>query len=85
MPIHCPIIFPRLSKEEFGKLDYAVMPHAFAAQNDLGCLCDEAVYQDRFAHLLRAAGFQVDCEVPVTLTFRSFLKTSALPPLTLIS
>jgi GxxExxY protein len=75
MPIHCPIVFPRLSKTEFGKLDYAVMPHAFAAQKDLGCLCDEAVYQAHFAHLLRAAGFQVDCEVPVTLTFRSFLKT----------
>jgi GxxExxY protein len=75
MPVHCPIAFPRLSKTEFGKLDYAVMPHAFAAQKDLGCLCDEAVYQSHFAHLLRAAGFQVDCEVPVTLTFRSFLKT----------
>jgi GxxExxY protein len=75
MPIHCPIVFPRLSKAEFGKLDYAVMPHSFAAQKDLGCLCDEAVYQAHFAHLLREAGFQVDCEVPVTLTFRSFLKT----------
>jgi len=74
MPIHCPIAFHRLSKTEFGKLDYAVMPHAFAAQKELGCLCDETVYQNHFAHLLRAAGFQVDCEVPVTLTFRSFLK-----------
>jgi len=74
MPVHCPIVFPRLSKSEFAKLDYAVMPHAFAAQKELGCLCDEAVYQNNFARLLRSAGFQVECEVPVTLTFRSFLK-----------
>jgi GxxExxY protein len=74
MPIHCPIAFPRLSKTEFGKLDYAIMPYAFAAQKELGCLCDEAVYQNHFAHRLLATGFQVECEVPVTLTFRSFLK-----------
>jgi len=75
MPIHCPITFPRLTKAEFGKLDYDVMTRAFATQKVLGCQCDESVYQGLLAHLLREGGFQVDCEVPVTLTFRSFLKT----------
>ena len=75
MPVHCPIAFPRLTEDEMRALDFGVTRHAFATHRALGCLCDESVYQAHFGHLLIAAGFQVAHEVPVTLTFRNFLKT----------
>ena len=34
MPIHCPLNIERLSTEQFGSLDYAVMGQMFASQND---------------------------------------------------
>ena len=74
MPITCPIRFPRLSQAEMAALDYEVMRHVFAAHQELGCLCDESVYHARLAHLLTADGFEVECEVPVTLAFRTFIK-----------
>ena len=75
MPIHCPIVFPRLTEDEMRPLDFEVMRHAFATHTALGHLCDESVYQAYLAHLLTVAGFQAECEVPLTLTFRTFLKT----------
>lgn len=75
MPTHCPIVFPRLTEDEMRPLDFEVMRHAFATHTALGHLCDESVYQAQLAHLLTAAGFQAECEVPLTLTFRTFLKT----------
>ncbi len=74
MPIHCPIVFPRLTEAEMRALDYEVMRHAFATHKALGCLCDESVYQAQLSHLLVAGGIPVEREVPVTLTFRTFLK-----------
>ena len=74
MPINCPIEFPCLSQAEMAELDYAVMRHAFGLHQELGCLCDESVYQARLAHLLTSSGFQAEREVPVTLTFRDFVK-----------
>ena len=74
MPIECPITFPRLNEAEMGKLDYAVMHHAFVAHKELGCLCDESVYHTRFTQLLNSAGFQAERGVPVNLTFRNFFK-----------
>ena len=46
-----------------------VMTHVFASQNELGCLCDEAVYQNDIALRLEAAGLgPVAKEVPVIVS-----------------
>ena len=74
MPITCAIQFPRLSQTEMAGLDYEVMRHAFAVHQQLGCLCDESVYHHSLEQRLRAAGFNVESQVPVTLTFRDFIK-----------
>jgi GxxExxY protein len=53
-----------------------VMAHVFASQNELGRLCDEAVYQNDIALRLKAAGLgPVAKEVPVVVTWRDFTKT----------
>ena len=74
MPINCPIQFAPLSTEEFGPLDYAVMAHAFASHQFLGSLADELVYQLDFSDRLICAGYKIDREVPVTVSFDSFSK-----------
>ena len=45
MPIHCPVNIACLDAEAFEKLDYRVMGHAYASQNELGRLCDECAYE----------------------------------------
>lgn len=55
-------------------LDYQVMAHAFAAQNELGRLCDESVYQANLARRLTAAGISCRIECPILVTFREFKK-----------
>ncbi len=75
MPITSPIAFPRLSTEEFGSLDYNIMPLAFACHKEVGRLADEAIYQADFAARLVEAGYEVQREIPVTATFRDFSKT----------
>jgi GxxExxY protein len=75
MPISCPITLPRLSTEAFGALDYEIMKIAFACHGDLGRLGDEGIYQADFAARLKAAGYEVHQEVPITVSFRSFVKT----------
>ena len=74
MPIHCPVALPRLTADEMRAIDYEVMSHVFATHKSLGCLCDESVYQGHLEHLLSSVGIQAECEVPVTLTFRAFVK-----------
>jgi GxxExxY protein len=74
MPILCPITFPRLSTEEFRPLDYAIMECAFASHKELGRLVDEKIYQSDFTARLVASGYEVHREVPITVTFRSFVK-----------
>jgi len=74
MPVLCPIGFTNTSAESFGKLDYRVMAHAFAAHNELGCLADETVYHHDFLHRLKEVGFDVQREVPVDVVFESFRK-----------
>jgi len=52
------------------------MPHMFAAQNELGRLCDEEIYEADVAARLQAAGFgPVRRQVPVTIRFQDFAKT----------
>jgi GxxExxY protein len=64
-----------IDQEEFAKLDYQVMRHAFDSQNALGRLCDEVIYQNDLAARLAAAGLgPVRTEVPVTVSWLDFTK-----------
>lgn len=75
MPIHCPIPIKPLAPEEFEAVDYRIMGHAYASQNELGRLCDECAYQADLRARLLADGFQsVHTEVPVAVTHRDFTK-----------
>jgi len=79
MPIHCPINVHALSADEFEKLDYRVMGHAYASQNELGRLCDECAYEADLKARLLADGFRsVQTQVPVTVTHGDFSKTYRL-------
>ncbi len=75
MPIHCPVQIKPLDAVAFESLDYRVMGHAYASQNELGRLCDECAYQADLKARLLADGFRsVLTEVPVTVTHRDFTK-----------
>lgn len=75
MPIHCPVQIKPLDAAVFEALDYRVMGHAYASQNELGRLCDECAYQaDLKARLLNDGFRLVLTEVPVTVTHRDFSK-----------
>ena len=75
MPIHCPVTVAYLTADEFEKLDYRVMGHAYASQNELGRLCDECAYEADLKARLLADGFRsVQTQVPVTVTHRDFSK-----------
>ena len=79
MPIHCPVTIARLSADEFEKIDYRVMGHAYASQNELGRLCDECAYEADLKERLLADGFQsIHTQIPVTVTHRDFSKTYRL-------
>jgi GxxExxY protein len=79
MPIHCPITIANLNADEFAAVDYRVMGHAYASQNDLGRLCEECAYETDLKTRLRADGFkQVHTQVPVTVSHQSFSKTYQL-------
>jgi hypothetical protein len=75
MPIHSPVKIKALSAQEFEELDYRVMGHAYASQNELGRLCDECAYQADLKARLLADGFRsILTEVPITVTHRDFSK-----------
>lgn len=79
MPIHCSISIRNLSAEEFETLDYRVMGHAYASQNELGRLCDECAYETDLKARLLADGFRsVKTQVPLTVTHGNFSKTYRL-------
>ncbi len=64
-----------LSADEFERLDYRVMGHAYASQNELGRLGDECVYEADLKARLLADGFRVvQTQVPITVTHRDFSK-----------
>jgi len=75
MPIERRIQLRELSQEEFDHFDAVVMGHAYSAQNRLGRLFDERVYENEMAATLRAAGYEVHTQVPVRVSHGSFLKT----------
>lgn len=75
MPIHCPVQIKPLDAAAFEALDYRVMGHAYASQNELGRLCDECAYQADLKARLLADGFRsVLTEVSITVTHRGFSK-----------
>lgn len=79
MPIHCPISLAPLTDAEFDGIDQVVMACCYAAQNHLGRLCDERVYENDVAARVRAEGFtDVQTQIPVTLTHEGFSKTHRL-------
>jgi GxxExxY protein len=64
-----------LDADQFERLDFRVMGHAYATQNELGRLCDESAYQADLKARLLTDGFRaVHTEVPVTLAHRDFSK-----------
>ena len=76
MPIHCPVKIECLDAEEFEAVDYRVMGHAFACQNELGRLCNEQAYEMDLKSRLSADHFaSVHTQVPVTVSHSSFTKT----------
>src|SRR5436190_10590717 len=75
MPIHCPVQIKYLDAIAFETLNYRVMGHAYASQNELGRLCDECAYHADLKARLLADGFKsVLTEIPVTVTHRDFSK-----------
>lgn len=78
MPIHCPLKIESLSTEDFGLLDYSVMGHMFASQNEIGRLADERIYQADVAHRLEAAGMATETETPIEVVHQSFVKELSL-------
>ena len=64
-----------MTEAEFKCLDYEVMRFVFAVHNDLGCTCDERIYQNDLGARLQSVGMnRVQREVPITLTHASFRK-----------
>lgn len=59
MPIQLPFDIRNLSPAEFDQVDAVVMPCAYAAQNVLGRLYDERVYENRMLRLLRGRGWRL--------------------------
>ena len=58
MPIRCLLDIQPLTPDRFEEIDYRVVGHAFASQNRLGRLCEEAVYQRDLRARLVADGFR---------------------------
>ncbi len=74
MPIHPSLALRPITQEQFARLDYQVMRHAFDSQNELGRLCDEVIYQNDLAARLTAAGLG-----PIRRRFPSRSRTAASP------
>ena len=75
MPIKASIAVRDLSQPEFDQRDAVVMRCAYAAQNALGRLCDEQVYENDIALRLQAEGFSaVQTQVRVVVTHAGFTK-----------
>jgi GxxExxY protein len=76
MPITFQASIRVLTLEDFNRLDHKVMRHAFDSQNELGRLCDEAVYQADLAARLRASGFmETHTRMGVRVSHADFAKT----------
>ena len=74
MPVRVAVPIRPLESEDFRRLDFRVMKHAFDCQNSLGRLADEEVYKNDLALLLSENQFGVDREVKVEVAFGDFVK-----------
>ena len=73
MPITLTYPLRTLDKDEFRELDYAVMAHAFASQNELGRLCEEEIYQKGLAIRIEESGLgSARIEFPINIAHREF-------------
>ena len=76
MPIRRRISIPVLEVDAFKSVDYRVMGHAFACQNDLGRACEEGPYENDLVDRLLADGFcDVYSQEPIYVTHGDFCKT----------
>ena len=64
-----------LDEFAFEAIDYRVMGHAYASQNELGRLCDESVYEADLAARLRSDGFKtIVRQTPINITHQDYAK-----------
>jgi GxxExxY protein len=74
MPIETVKMSP-VSEEQFHRIDFSVMKHAFNVHNCLGRFYDEDIYRDDLARLCRAVGLHAETEVPIRVVDKDFCKT----------
>ncbi|MBX7211674.1 MAG: GxxExxY protein [Verrucomicrobiaceae bacterium] len=74
MPITPSLHIRDITDAEFTSIDEVVMRCAYACQNKFGRLFDERIYENDLAERLRAEGFTVHTQVPVTVTHGGFEK-----------
>jgi hypothetical protein len=67
MPISGPLGLRPINQEKFAELDYRVMQVALECQNELGRLCEEAIYQHDLVARLKSTGLAAATEVRVTV------------------
>ncbi len=75
MPIIRSLNLRSVTDAEFQAIDKAVMDHAYDIQNKFGRLFDERIYENELADRLRADGFDVHTQVPITVRHGTFTKT----------
>jgi GxxExxY protein len=63
------------SDDEFREIDFQIMGFAFAIQNEMGRFWSEPIYQNELVYRCQKAGFKVDMEVPIEVSFKDFTKT----------
>ncbi len=73
MPFSTPTPIRNLSNDEFKEIDEHVMRAAYSAQNHLGRLCDERLYENDMAETLRDMG-SVATQFPIHAIHGSFTK-----------
>jgi GxxExxY protein len=75
MPIECKFRVERIDKALFHAIDYKIMGHAFDVHNELGFLCDEAVYQSAIYSRCVADGLNGVTEGEIVVSLDSFKKS----------
>ncbi len=78
MPITPSLSLKSISDDDFAIIDEVVMRCAYAAHTKFGRLFDERIYENDLADRLRAEGFDVHTQVPVSVAHDGFEKTHFL-------
>ena len=61
--------FTQISQDEYKEIDFVVMGHAYAIQNEMGRLFDEAIYRNELKDRLQDDFENVATEVPIEIAF----------------